>query len=135
MCIMVLSISSFQCSETYMICFFRHLKFYQYKQKQSKIPQNTYKYRYIYILFYCSNEPKVRRKHLWKVHYKKYSLQHDSLPKVANIGNSCFWLTIIFKSSPLEAHWQMNLNLVENIYGRSSIKIAHFVADFLNSLF
>jgi hypothetical protein len=31
------------------------------------------------------------------------------------------------KSSPLKPLGQMNRNLVESIYGRSSVKIAHFV--------
>jgi hypothetical protein len=41
--------------------------------------------------------------------------------------NSCFWLADFLKSSPLKPLGQMNRNLVESIYGRSSIKIAHFV--------
>jgi hypothetical protein len=31
------------------------------------------------------------------------------------------------KSSPLKPKGQMNCNLIGSIYGRSSIKIAHFV--------
>jgi hypothetical protein len=42
-------------------------------------------------------------------------------------GNSCFWLAYFLKSSPLKLLIQMNWNLVGSIYGRSSIKIAHFV--------
>ena len=37
------------------------------------------------------------------------------------------WL-ISKKTSPLKPPCQMNQNLVESIYGRSSIKIGHFVA-------
>jgi hypothetical protein len=33
----------------------------------------------------------------------------------------------IKKSCPLKRLWQMNRNLVGNIYGKFSIKIAHFV--------
>jgi hypothetical protein len=36
-------------------------------------------------------------------------------------------LADFFNSSPLKPHGQMNRNLVGSIYGRSSIKIAHFV--------
>jgi hypothetical protein len=36
-------------------------------------------------------------------------------------------LADFLKSSPLKPLGQMNRNLVESIYGRSSIKIAHFV--------
>ena len=38
-----------------------------------------------------------------------------------------FWLAYLKKSSPLKPFGQMNQNLVWSIYGRSSIKIAHFV--------
>jgi hypothetical protein len=42
-------------------------------------------------------------------------------------GNSCFWLADFKKSSPPRPLGQMNRNLVGSIYGRSSIKIAHFI--------
>jgi hypothetical protein len=42
-------------------------------------------------------------------------------------GNYCFWLADFFKSSPLKPLGQMNWNLVGSIYGRSSLKSAHFV--------
>jgi hypothetical protein len=42
-------------------------------------------------------------------------------------GNSCFSLANFFKSSPLKPLGQMNRNFVGSIYGRSSVKIAHFV--------
>jgi hypothetical protein len=46
---------------------------------------------------------------------------------MAAIVNSCFWLADFYKSSPLKPLGQMNRNLVGSIYGRFSIKIAHFV--------
>jgi hypothetical protein len=47
---------------------------------------------------------------------------------MAVTGNSCFWLAYFFKkSSSLKPLGQMNWNLVGSIYGRPSIKIAHFV--------
>jgi hypothetical protein len=45
---------------------------------------------------------------------------------MAATGNSCFCLGDFFKSFP-KPLGQMNRNLVGSIYGRSSIKIAHFI--------
>jgi hypothetical protein len=51
----------------------------------------------------------------------------DPLTNMAVAGHSCFWLADFKNSSLLKPIGQMNLNLVGNIYGRSSIKIAHFI--------
>jgi hypothetical protein len=47
---------------------------------------------------------------------------------MATIGNFCFWLVDLKKSSPLKPLDQMNRNLVGSIYGKCSINIAHFVS-------
>jgi hypothetical protein len=46
---------------------------------------------------------------------------------MATTGNSSFWLADLKKCSPLKLLSQINQNLVVSIYGRSSIKNAHFV--------
>ena len=61
-----------------------------------------------------------------KVHYKDCTFRPEPLTNMAATGNSCFGLVDLKKSS-LKPLGQLNRNVVGNIYGRLSIKIAHFV--------
>ena len=69
------------------------------------------------------NESTLGRKHPLKVLYKECSISSDPLTSMAAIGNSCFWLADLKKSSPLKPHGQMIRYFVGNIYGRSSLKL------------
>ena len=73
-------------------------------------------------------EPNLDSKHLWKVLYKDCSFHSNSFTNMATIGKSCFWM-VNFLKPPLKLLGQINWNLAECIYGRSSIKIAHFVSS------
>ena len=74
------------------------------------------------------NESKLGQKHPWKVLYNDCSFSSNPLTNKVATGHSFFLIGwFLKKSSPLKQLSQMNWYLVESMYGRSFIKIAHFV--------
>jgi hypothetical protein len=73
------------------------------------------------------NELKLCRNHLVEVLYKECSFRSDSFTNMAPKAILVSDWSISKNSPSLKLLGQMNRHLVGSIYGRSSIKIVHFV--------
>jgi hypothetical protein len=80
-----------------------------------------------YCLLIWPNGSKLGRKHPWKVLYKYCLFSTDLLTKGRHRPFLFLIGWFLKKSFPLKPLSQVNWNLVGSIYGRFSIKIAHFV--------
>ena len=75
------------------------------------------------------NKAKFYRKHLWKVLYKISSFHLKWTKNMVAIGNSCFWMAIIYKIFSSETRRDNEFLLCRNAVWEVLYKISIFRAD------